>query len=71
MSNPSDEELYAWIDQLSVDELRNVIKYMVMLNGDAVQSAMRYVQRTSVTTAPATIVEDQEVVAEEKNRHLH
>jgi hypothetical protein len=37
-----DVDLYEWIDKLQEEELRGVIKYLVLLNAEAVQNAMSY-----------------------------
>ncbi|KAL3917388.1 MAG: hypothetical protein SGILL_004736 [Bacillariaceae sp.] len=50
-----DEQMHEWIDSLSLEELRSTLKYMVILNADAVQSAMRYVQQKK-----KTVVEEDE-----------
>ena len=46
-SSDNDERMNKWIDSLSLDDLRSVVKYMVILNSDAVESAMRYVESKS------------------------
>lgn len=38
----TDVDLYEWIDKLQEEELRGVIKYLVLLNAEAVQNAMNY-----------------------------
>lgn len=45
MAQSSDEELLDWIDELDEEELRQVLKYLILLNADAVQKALSYVRR--------------------------
>ncbi len=45
MAQTSDDELLDWIDDMDEEELRQVLKYLILLNADAVQKAMSYVRR--------------------------
>ena len=58
----SDEEMQQWIDNLSEHEMRDVLKYLVLLNADAVQNAMRYVQRreAAAEASPLKVPDDEE-----------
>ncbi len=40
MTQLSDEELLDWIDEFVEDELKQVLKYLILLNAEAVQKAM-------------------------------
>ena len=45
MPQLSDQELQDWIEELHEAELKQVLKYLILLNADAVENAMSYVRR--------------------------
>jgi len=51
-SSDDADQLGQWIESLSPGQMRDVLKYMLLLNSESVEQAMKYVQRKDIVRGP-------------------